>query len=52
MSQYLALKSEPSVYSFDQLVKDKKTNWNGDSQFSGAQISADREKGRSRADLS
>lgn len=30
---YWLLKSEPSVYSFDQLVKDKKTNWNGIRNF-------------------
>src|SRR4051812_11557433 len=29
MSHYWLLKSEPSTYSFDQLLKDKKTNWNG-----------------------
>ena len=33
MSQYWLLKSEPFVYSFDQLVKDKKTNWNGIRNF-------------------
>jgi predicted RNA-binding protein with PUA-like domain len=27
--QYWLLKSEPSVYSWDQLVKDGRTNWNG-----------------------
>ena len=26
---YWLVKSEPSVYSFDQLVKDKKTTWDG-----------------------
>src|SRR6478752_6103471 len=26
---YWLVKSEPSVYSFDQLVKDKQTVWNG-----------------------
>ena len=33
MAQYWLLKSEPSVYSFDQLVKDKKTNWGGVRNF-------------------
>jgi predicted RNA-binding protein with PUA-like domain len=33
MSQYWLLKSEPSTYSFDQLLKDKKTNWNGVRNF-------------------
>jgi predicted RNA-binding protein with PUA-like domain len=32
-SQYWLMKSEPSVYSFDQLIKDKKTNWNGVRNF-------------------
>jgi predicted RNA-binding protein with PUA-like domain len=26
--KYWLLKSEPETYSFDQLIKDKKTNWN------------------------
>ncbi|HEY2110516.1 MAG TPA: EVE domain-containing protein, partial [Dongiaceae bacterium] len=26
---YWLLKSEPSSYSWDQLVKDGRTNWNG-----------------------
>ncbi|MBP6372500.1 MAG: EVE domain-containing protein, partial [Ferruginibacter sp.] len=26
---YWLIKSEPSVYSWDQLVKDKKTMWDG-----------------------
>jgi predicted RNA-binding protein with PUA-like domain len=30
---YWLLKSEPSTYSFDQLLKDKKTNWNGVRNF-------------------
>ena len=29
MPAYWLVKSEPSVYSFDQLIKDKTTNWNG-----------------------
>ena len=33
MSQYWLLKSEPFVYSFDQLVKDKKTGWSGVRNF-------------------
>jgi predicted RNA-binding protein with PUA-like domain len=31
--QYWLYKSEPFVYSFDQLVKDKKTNWAGVRNF-------------------
>ncbi|MGE3771214.1 MAG: EVE domain-containing protein [Bdellovibrionales bacterium] len=27
--KYWLMKSEPSVYSWDQFVRDKKTNWNG-----------------------
>jgi len=27
-SQYWLLKTEPETYSFDRLLKDKKTNWN------------------------
>lgn len=30
---YWLMKSEPSTYSFDQLVKDKKTSWNGVRNF-------------------
>lgn len=33
---YWLLKSEPSVYSFDQLLKDKKTFWNGVRNFQAA----------------
>jgi len=33
MCQYWLLKSEPFVYSFDQLVKDRKTNWSGVRNF-------------------
>ena len=29
MHSYWLVKSEPSVYSWDQLIKDKKTVWNG-----------------------
>lgn len=29
MAQYWLLKTEPDTYSFDDLEKDKKTNWNG-----------------------
>jgi predicted RNA-binding protein with PUA-like domain len=32
-SQYWLMKSEPFVYSYDQLMKDKKTNWNGVRNF-------------------
>jgi predicted RNA-binding protein with PUA-like domain len=31
--QYWLMKSEPFVYSFDQLMKDKKTNWSGVRNF-------------------
>lgn len=30
---YWLMKSEPSTYSWDQLVKDKKTSWNGVRNF-------------------
>ena len=30
---YWLMKSEPSTYSWDQLVKDKKTGWNGVRNF-------------------
>src|SRR6185312_5525644 len=33
MPHYWLLKSEPSTYSFDQLVRDKRTNWNGVRNF-------------------
>lgn len=33
MSKHWLLKSEPFVYSFDQLLKDKKTHWNGVRNF-------------------
>ena len=33
MLQHWLLKSEPSVYSFDHLLKDRKTNWNGVRNF-------------------
>lgn len=33
MPHYWLLKSEPSVYSFDDLVRDKKTVWDGVSNF-------------------
>lgn len=31
--QHWLFKSEPGTYSFDQLLKDKKTNWNGVRNF-------------------
>lgn len=34
--QYWLLKSEPSTYSWDQLVKDGRTNWNGVRNFQAA----------------
>ena len=34
--QYWLLKSEPSSYSWDQLVKDKRTHWNGVRNFQAA----------------
>ena len=33
---YWLLKSEPSSYSWDQLVKDKRTNWSGVRNFQAA----------------
>jgi predicted RNA-binding protein with PUA-like domain len=33
---YWLLKSEPSSYSWDQLVKDKRTNWSGVRNFTAA----------------
>jgi len=33
---YWLLKSEPSAYSWDQLVKDKRTNWSGVRNFQAA----------------
>jgi predicted RNA-binding protein with PUA-like domain len=34
--QHWLLKSEPSAYSWDQLVKDGRTNWNGVRNFQAA----------------
>src|SRR5262249_29370821 len=34
--QYWLMKSEPSAYSWDQLVKDGKTNWSGVRNFQAA----------------
>lgn len=45
MSQYWLLKSEPSVYSFDQLTKDKKTNWNGVRNFQARNFLKQAKKG-------
>jgi predicted RNA-binding protein with PUA-like domain len=33
---YWLLKSEPSAYSWDQLIKDKRTNWSGVRNFQAA----------------
>ncbi len=33
MTAYFLIKSEPSVYAFSQLVKDKKTTWDGVRNF-------------------
>ena len=33
MPHFWLLKSEPSVYSFDQLMRDARTNWNGIRNF-------------------
>lgn len=33
MANHWLLKTEPSTYSFEQLKKDKKTNWNGVRNF-------------------
>lgn len=45
MSQYWLLKSEPFVYSFDQLVKDRKTNWNGIRNFQARNFLRQAKKG-------
>jgi len=34
--RYWLLKSEPSAYSWDQLVKDRRTNWSGVRNFQAA----------------
>jgi predicted RNA-binding protein with PUA-like domain len=34
--KYWLLKSEPDVYSYDQLIKDKKTSWNGVRNYQAA----------------
>jgi predicted RNA-binding protein with PUA-like domain len=34
--QYWLMKSEPSVYSWDQLQKDKRTHWNGVRNYQAA----------------
>lgn len=36
MTQYWLMKSEPSVYSWEQLRKDKKTHWNGVRNYQAA----------------
>jgi predicted RNA-binding protein with PUA-like domain len=36
MTKYWLVKSEPSVYAWDQFVKDKKTDWNGVRNFQAA----------------
>ena len=45
---YWLIKSEPSAYSWDQLVKDKKTSWTGVRNFQ-AQINLKAMKGGDRA---
>lgn len=45
MPGYWLLKSEPSVYSFDQLVKDGKTHWNGVRNFQARNFLKEARKG-------
>lgn len=45
MPQHWLLKSEPSVYSFDKLVHDGKTNWNGVRNFQARNFLKQAEKG-------
>ena len=42
---YWLLKSEPSSYSWDQLVKDKRTNWSGVRNFTAAKNLKTMQKG-------
>jgi predicted RNA-binding protein with PUA-like domain len=43
--QYWIMKSEPFVYSFDQLMKDKKTNWSGVRNFQARNFLKQAKKG-------
>lgn len=43
--KYWLMKSEPSVYSWSQLVKDKKTHWNGVRNFQAANNLREMKKG-------
>jgi predicted RNA-binding protein with PUA-like domain len=43
--QYWLYKSEPFVYSFDQLIKDKKTNWAGVRNFQARNFLKEAKKG-------
>jgi predicted RNA-binding protein with PUA-like domain len=45
MAQHWLLKSEPFVYSFDQLVRDKKTGWNGVRNFQARNFLKSAKKG-------
>jgi predicted RNA-binding protein with PUA-like domain len=45
MSRYFLLKSEPSVYSFDTLAKEKKTNWDHVRNFQARNVLKTCEKG-------
>ena len=42
---YWLVKSEPSVYSFDQLLKDKKTMWDGVRNYGARNNLRDMKKG-------
>jgi predicted RNA-binding protein with PUA-like domain len=43
--QYWLYKSEPFVYSFDQLIRDKKTNWAGVRNFQARNFLKEAKKG-------
>lgn len=45
MPNYWLLKSEPTVYSYDDLVKDKKTVWDGVSSFAALKHMRSMKKG-------
>jgi predicted RNA-binding protein with PUA-like domain len=42
---YFLLKSEPSVYAWDQLLKDKRTHWNGVRNHQAAAVLKSMQKG-------
>lgn len=45
MAKYWLLKTEPSTYSFDTLMKDGKTNWNGVRNFQARKFLQEAKKG-------